>query len=128
MSVVETASSKLIAQANQWYKMYSIQLMIIASTILGVYESLPKETQAIVPTSILHTCVIVLLALSGISRLIKQNSLTTSQPSIVKEIEALIPPADQAAFAGIVQVVTQVGAAVDAVQAANQKAKSASPE
>lgn len=72
---------KLVDNAKNWYKMFSIQAQIVAGGILGSWSMIPESLKESIPQNVVISVAITLLVLGVIGRLIKQDSVndTTKQ-------------------------------------------------
>ena len=67
---------KLVDNARDWWKMFSLQANVINGSVLLAYTQLPDTLKAAIPTSIVLGLTIGLLVLGSIGRLVKQPNLT----------------------------------------------------
>lgn len=63
---------KLIPEAKNWWRMFSVQAMLAAGTIQGVWLALPDDLRASVPDSWLRVATIALLIAGVVGRLVSQ--------------------------------------------------------
>lgn len=72
---------KLVDNAKNWYKMFSIQAQIVAGGILGSWSVIPESLKESIPQNVVIGVAVLLLVLGVIGRLIKQDSVndTTKQ-------------------------------------------------
>lgn len=66
---------KLIDNAKQWYKMFSMQANLINASFLGTWAILPEKFQDALPLPALLGIAITLVILGTIGRLIQQKSV-----------------------------------------------------
>lgn len=63
---------KLVDEAEKWWRMFSIQAMVLAGAIQGAWVFIPPEMQATIPQSWLRAATIALLVLGVVGRLVDQ--------------------------------------------------------
>lgn len=62
----------LIPEAKNWWRMFSVQAMLAAGTIQGVWLALPDDLRASVPDSWLRVATIALLLAGVAGRVVSQ--------------------------------------------------------
>ncbi len=67
---------KLIDNAGKWYRMFSVQAMVLASAVLGAWQVLPDDLKATLPPWVATAAAITLLALGIAGRLVDQGAIT----------------------------------------------------
>ncbi len=70
---------KLVDEAKNWYKMFSIQAQLAAGAVLGAWQMIPEDLKAVFPPNVVFGIAMVLLALGIGGRLIKQESVTKKE-------------------------------------------------
>lgn len=68
---------KLVDNAKQWYKMFSIQANSLNLAFLGTWGLLPEKFQDVLPVPVVLGIAVSLLLLGTVGRLIKQDSVET---------------------------------------------------
>lgn len=68
---------QLIDNASAWWKMFSMRAYAAALAMLGAWQALPSEWQALVPPKYLMPAVMVVLVAGAVGRLVKQDGLTS---------------------------------------------------
>lgn len=63
---------KLVPEARNWWRMFSVQAMIAAGAIQGAWVALPIEFQQTIPDTWLRVATGVIVALGVIGRLVDQ--------------------------------------------------------
>lgn len=76
---------KLVDNARNWYKMFSIQAQIVAGGILGSWSMIPESLRANIPQNVVIGVAITLLVLGVIGRLIKQDSVENSNSPVAHD-------------------------------------------
>ncbi len=66
---------KLVDNAKNWYKMFSVQAQLAAGSILGSWRLIPEDLKQNLPQNIVIGVAIALLVLGVIGRLIKQDNV-----------------------------------------------------
>ena len=66
---------KLIENAKNWYKMFSIQAQLAAGSILGSWSLIPEDLKQNLPQNVVIGVAVGLLVLGVIGRLIKQDNV-----------------------------------------------------
>lgn len=68
---------KLVDNAKQWYKMFSMQANALNVAFLGTWSLLPAKFQDVLPVGAVVGIAVTLLILGTVGRLVKQDSLDT---------------------------------------------------
>lgn len=66
---------KLVDNAKNWYKMFSVQAQLAAGSILGSWSLIPEDLKQNLPQNIVIGVAIALLVFGVIGRLIKQDNV-----------------------------------------------------
>lgn len=66
---------KLVENAKNWYKMFSIQAQLAAGSILGSWSLIPEDLKQNLPQNVVIGVAVGLLVLGVIGRLIKQDNV-----------------------------------------------------
>jgi hypothetical protein len=66
---------KLVENAKNWYKMFSIQAQLAAGSILGSWSLIPEDLKQNLPQNIVIGVAVGLLVLGVLGRLIKQDNV-----------------------------------------------------
>lgn len=64
---------KLIENAPQAWRMWSVQLLAAAAVVQGVWLALPEETKASLPADVVQWVTMALAILGAVARVIKQD-------------------------------------------------------
>lgn len=64
---------KLIDNAPQAWRMWSMQLFALAAVVQGVWLALPEETKASLPADVVQWATMALSILGAVARVIKQD-------------------------------------------------------
>lgn len=67
---------KWIPEAGKWWRMFSVQAMLVAGAIQGAYIALPADMQEMVPDNWMRILTFAVLGLGAIGRLIEQPKVT----------------------------------------------------
>lgn len=67
---------KLIDNAKQWYKMFSLQANALNVSFLATWSLLPAKFQDVLPVPAVIGIAVSLLILGTLGRLIKQDSVS----------------------------------------------------
>lgn len=70
---------KLIDNAKQWYKMFSLQANALNVAFLGTWSLLPAKFQDVLPVPVVIGIAVALILLGTVGRLIKQPSVEDKQ-------------------------------------------------
>jgi hypothetical protein len=66
---------KLVDNAKDWWKMFSMQAQAFNLALLGSWQILPTKFQEILPVNALLVVAVVLLILGMVGRLVKQTNI-----------------------------------------------------
>ena len=69
---------KLVDNAKNWYKMFSMQANLINASFLSAWAIVPEKFQSVLPTPVLIGIAISLVVLGTIGRLVQQNYVNDS--------------------------------------------------
>lgn len=71
---------KFIDNAAAWYKMFSMQAMLVGGVLVGAWIMLPVEWQAAIGVKPIAYAALTCFVLGGLGRLIKQDSVSGDPP------------------------------------------------
>lgn len=71
---------KIIEDAKQSWKWFSMQAMTLAGALQGTWVTLPEELKAQVPTNLVHYITLALVISGIIGRLVKQGGTNEPKP------------------------------------------------
>lgn len=63
---------KRVPEARNWWRMFSVQAMMLAGALQGAWAFIPSEMQETIPEDWLRVLTIVLLVLGVVGRLVYQ--------------------------------------------------------
>ena len=66
---------KLVHNASQSWRMWSMQLLALAAVVQGVWLALPEETKASLPADVVQWVTMGLAIAGAVARVVKQPAL-----------------------------------------------------